>query len=114
MERETKQLDLSNGKKAEIKTYLTRSEKNALKKIMLKGIGLEQDVKNPEKMSVSGSIPAENMITAQEELVKIVLVSFDGSADNPYDRLMETEGDEYDEILAEADKIQNGNLARAK
>ena len=110
MEQETKKFTTTSGKEVEIKTYFTRQEKNSLKKIFLKGLSID-----PETEKTSGLIPAENMVDAQEAIVKIITVSFDGSTENVFDRVMQSKDcDDFDEILQEADKIDKGNLTEAK
>lgn len=110
MERETNKFTTTSGKEVEIKSYLTRQEKNNLKRIFLKGLTID-----PETENAAGSIPAENMIDAQEAIVRIITVSFDGSSDNAFERIMNSKDcNDFDEILKEADKIDKGNLIEAK
>ncbi|MDD2230950.1 MAG: hypothetical protein PHY48_16300 [Candidatus Cloacimonetes bacterium] len=108
MKRETKKFNTPDGKEVEIRTFLNDRERNQLKSIFA------ADVKYNAKMEqINSEISGETMLKAQDELIKLAVVSFDGSAENIFERILDGVGN-YDAILEEANKIQTGNLPQAK
>lgn len=100
MKRETKQFSLSNGGKVlEIKTYLTGREMNELKKDMFEAVKVDM-TKAAEGANAVKDVPATFMLDRERKLIELAVVSFDGSAENLGERLLDLPNKEYQEVLA--------------
>jgi hypothetical protein len=103
MERETKTIQCPSGKEAVMKTYLTARERDQIK----------QELVGNERISVGESqsdFSGNGLIKSQQALVKIIVVSYDGAAENCFERLYDGKPEDYDFISEEAGKIMQGNL----
>lgn len=109
MERETKKFTTTSGKEVEIKTYLTKGERDLLRNILAEGRNVALKGEDQEE-----TIPMTTMMKYQDESVKIAVVSFEGSSENVFERIQNSRAEDYDEILAETEKMQKGNLIAAK
>lgn len=110
MDRPTTKFNTPSGKEVVIKTYLTGREKLQLQeallaemKVKLPGAGVA-----PEIQEVPGSV----LVAQEKKLIELAIVSYDGSATDVYNRIMDLPSDEYDSIKAEVDKITGSNFTK--
>lgn len=108
MERETKKLKTPSGKELELKSYLTARERNELRSVFLKGMAVEPNTAQIKE--VSGAVVDE----AEKKLLELAIVSYNGSAENVIERLLDSTPEEYDFVVAEANKLGAGNFQKAK
>lgn len=108
MERETKKLKTPGGKEVELKTYLTARERNELRAVFLNGIAIEPS--STQIKEISGAVVDE----AERKLIELAVVSYDGNRENILERLLDSTPEEYDFVVAEANKINTGNFQKAK
>ena len=110
MNRETKVITLKSDKKAEIKTYLTARERNELRGVFFGNFKIDAAGGKPEIKEIDGSVLGK----AEEKLLELAVVSFDGSTENVLQRLLDGSTADYDEVVAEAGKVEGGNFTEAK
>lgn len=107
-ERETKTLKTPSGKELALKTYLTARERKQVKEALFSQM---KGGTNPDGQFEISELPASVMIQAEEATLKAVIVSYDGSAENILDRLLDSKTDEYDFVLSEVNKVAEGFLS---
>jgi len=110
MDRETKKLNTPSGKEFEIKTYFTAKERNQLRSVYLSAMKFDIGADQPAATEISGAVIEQ----AESKLIELATVSYDGSAENILDRILDGEPGDYDFIVAEINKIGAGNFQRAK
>ena len=108
--RPTKAITLPSGKIAELKTYVTARERNDLRDVFYRDLKVGAEGGKAEIKEISGEV----MSKAEAKLLQLILVSYDGSAESAYDRLLEGTPEDYDEVVREANKISGGNFPKAK
>jgi hypothetical protein len=110
MDRETKKITTPSGKEVELKTYLTAGEAKELSLIFLKGMKLDYDpeTKKPTVKDMSGQL----MNDAENRTVEIMVVSFDGSAENILGRILQLRNDEFEFIMEEINKITKPDIGK--
>jgi hypothetical protein len=108
--RETKKITTPSGKEVEIKTYLTARERNELRSLYLKNA--QVDVSNGEQSvkGFTGAIVEE----AEKKLIELMIVNYDGNAENISERLLDGTPEDYDFIVSELDKATKGGFQTAK
>jgi hypothetical protein len=106
MERETKTIKTPGGKEVRLKTYLTARERNELRAIFLENMKFE----GTQVKEIDGGVVDK----AERKLLELVVVSYNGSAENIIERLLEERPEEYDFVVSEANKISTGNFPRPK
>ncbi len=113
--RPTQTLQTASGKEVVLKTYLNARERNVVRNSFLEGVKLNAaDLTDPEALkNASIQVSAAQITEASEKaLLGQVVVSYDGSAETILDRLLDGTPEDYDFVVAEANKI--GNFQRAK
>lgn len=114
MERETKEIVCPSGKVAVMKTYLTAGETRQLRNVYLNAV--KSAPTGDETPSFDGL--GDAMTKAEDLLIRIAVTSYDGSAENILDRLLNgnpTEGNEKDHaFLVEEVGKMNTAFTRAK
>lgn len=108
MERETKKLKTPSGKELELKSYLTARERNELRGVFLKGMTV--DPTTAQIKEIGGSVVEE----AERKLLELAVVSYDGNLERIIDRILDGTPEDYDFVVAEANKIGTGNFQKAK
>jgi len=103
MERETKVIKTENHQ-VEIKTYLTAGERREIRNVYLKGLKLNIEGVVP-KIS---EFPPELITEAENKVIETVIVSIDGSKENILQRFLEFKIPEYEQVMAEIDKVSGG------
>lgn len=106
MERELKKIITPSNKEVEIKTYITARERNELRSIYLKNAEISENAIKGFSATVADE--------AEKKLIELIVVSFDGSKENIMDRILDGSPEDYDFIIVEAGKINNGSFQSAK
>ncbi len=108
--RETKAITLKSGRQVAIKTYLTARERNELRGVFFGNFKIDAAGGKAEIKEIDGSVLGK----AEEKLIDLTVVSFDGSDENILQRLLDGTTADYDEIVMEAGKVEGGNFTAAK
>lgn len=111
MDRETREFTTPSGKKVVVKTYLTGRESNSVKEGMFKHMKL--DVSGAGEPVVS-EIPGTLVIEQERTLLSLIVVSLDGKTDGLVEAILDLRNEDYQAIVAEVNKIYQGNLTPAK
>lgn len=102
MERETKKIKLPiTEKEVEMKTYITGRELRQIKSVFLNAVNLDGDGKTG---SINGSITDE----AENKAFEVIVVSM------KLDEILDLPSRDYEVIVKEVDKVQNGLSAEKK
>lgn len=110
MDRETRKIKTPSGKEVELKAYLTARERNDLRSVYLNNMKVGADGEMPVIKEIPGSIVEQS----ERKLIELAVVSYEGSPENILDRLLDGTPEEYDFVVAEANKIGKGNFPKAK
>jgi len=108
MERETKTIKTPSGKEAVIKSYLTAGERNQLRRIFLEGSRVNSA--SGQVNEFSGTLLEE----AEKKLIELAIVSFDGSKETIYQRLLDERPEDYDYLIQELNALSTGGFPKAK
>lgn len=108
MERQTKELETTSGKKVVIKAYLTARETQAINLSVLGNIQTEAG----EHAKIA--LPASAGVTWENEIMKKSVESYDGGTDNPVEKLLDLPNEEYTDIKNKILDVLKVNLKRAK
>jgi len=115
-ERETKTITTPGGHSVVLKAYLTGREANELKSVMFSALKMNMEDAQSGKVNI-GDVPGTFLVDQEQKAMSLLLVSFDGSAENALERLLDLPSAEYDAVKAEVDKITNptsrGNSAQS-
>ncbi len=103
MDRENKIITTPSGKEAAIKTYMTARERNELRGAFLENVTMDPVTGQPKVGDMAGAL----VVKGEAKLLEIMVVSFDGSAENITERLLDGSPEDYDFVVAEANKIGN-------
>jgi hypothetical protein len=101
MDRETKSFKTALDKDCVIYTYLTGRERRAIRNIYTKG--MEATLGDNPVAKITGEHSAE----AEDTLLKTVVVSYDGSAENIVERLLAAQDIELSSVVDEINKTTN-------
>lgn len=110
MERKTKTLQTPLGKELIVKEYVTARERNELRAILLGNMKFDTEGKEIGQAQLSG----DTLEVSEKKLVEVIVTSYDGSAENILERLLDSTPDEYDFVVKEAMEVNKGNLITAK
>lgn len=112
MQRETKKITTPSGKELELKTYLTARERNELRSVYLSAMKLDTENGATSIKEIAGGVVDQ----AEKKLIEVAIINYDGktSPDDILSVLLDGAPDEYDFVVAEANKVNAGNLAKAK
>ena len=105
-ERATQPFITSGAHTIVLKSYLTGREANQLKALMYGAVkmSMEDAQSGKTKISeVSGAFLAEQ----EQKALELLVVSFDGSTENPIAKLLDLPSTEYEEVMEQVNKIQN-------
>jgi hypothetical protein len=109
-ERPTQNTTTPSNKELVLKTYLTAGERNRIRRIYMQGA----------KIQITDGAPALDQINpdlleeVEKNLIEITVISYDGSQESVYQRLLDSSPEEYDAVISECSKVQSGNLTGAK
>ena len=93
-----------------MKSYMTARERNELRGVYLNNMKVGADGETPVIKEIPGSIVEES----ERKLIGLTVVSYDGSQENILERILDSSPEEYDFVVAEANKIGKGNFPLAK
>jgi hypothetical protein len=110
MDRETQKITTPGGKEVVMKIYLTARERNEARQVVFSKFKFNLEKGSAATSDVSAAILDEG----NYKLLEIAVVSYDGVADKPLEKILDCDASEYDFILAEAVKIKGGNFLAAK
>jgi hypothetical protein len=110
MERKTKTLQTPLGKELVLKEYVTARERNELRSILLGNMKFDTEGKEIGQAELSGN----TLELSERKMIEVIITSYDGSAENIADRLLDSTPEEYDFVVKEAMEINKGNLTGAK
>lgn len=102
-DRQTTELTTPSGKKFEVKTYITARERNTLRSVLLQNFSFD----SASGQTKSGDINGELLEKSEQKAIEIAVVSFDGKTEDVLNRILDGTSDDYDFIVAEANKIAN-------
>ena len=108
MDRETKKLAAPSGKEFEIKIYLTARERNELRGVFLENVSVDPITTQPKIGDLSGIL----LEKAEKKIIELAVTSYDGNRENILERILDGSPEDYDFIVAEANKL--GNFKPAK
>lgn len=100
MDRETKELSVA-GHSLVVKTYATAREHHTIQQAYFKGTKLEVVGEQPKISEFNPGVQFE----VQLEIVRQMVMSLDGSAENIVGRCEELPSDTFDEIAAALDEL---------
>ena len=104
MERETKTIKTPLGRELVLKTYLTARERNELRRVYLDNMEIGAEEKGFAVKEMKGSVVEE----LERKLIGLVVVSYDGSKENVFERLLDATPEEYDFVVDQANKVSVG------
>lgn len=102
-DRQTQKLTTPSGKEFELKTYLTARERNELRAVFLQNVSVDPTTSQPKVKELAGELLEQ----AERKVLEIAIISYDGAAENIIERLLDGSPEDYDFIVAEANKIGN-------
>lgn len=98
-----KELKTISDKSIVVKEYITARERNVIRDASAKFLDETGKSLDPAQLS------------AYEKLIiELVVVSYEGSSENVYERTLDLDPKEYDDIVAKANKVMTGFLAPGK
>lgn len=100
MERETKELSLS-GHAYVVKAYATAREAHAIQQAYFTGTKVDVLGDQPRISEFNPGVQFE----VQQELIRQIVVSMDGSPDAIVDRCTELPNDQFEELVLELDQL---------
>ena len=120
-ERPTQTLQTPEGKELVLKAYINAREFNEIKKSFLSGIKIDLADATTEKAAQEAISQAAKQISLAEiseaneqAAIKAIAQSYDGSADNIVERLLDASPEEYQFVTKEVQKVQTGGFKTAK
>ncbi len=106
MNRETKVFATPGGHAVVLNAYLTGREAQELKSIMFSALKVNMDDAQSGKIGV-GDIPSAFLVDQEKKAMSYLVVSVDGDATSPVDKLLDLPSTEYDAVVKEINAIQN-------
>lgn len=110
MQRETKTFTTATGRQIVIYTYVTAREANAIKEAMYKAMKIDMTSGQP----VASDLTGEFMLLQEQKLMGALVVSVDGNDKDVPSQLLDMRNEDYQSIVAEANKVYAGNFPQAK
>lgn len=110
-ERATKTITTSSGIEVTVKTYINAREAHIVKEAIYSK--MKVDVSGGE-ISTKSDLSGSFLIEQEKEILKLIVVSLAGSAENIIERLLDLPNGDYQEILKAVNEIYSGNLTPAK
>ena len=103
MKRDTKEIVTPIGKhKVVLNTWLIGREKRQLRSVLLQGVTFSMD---KGKTKTEGIGTAEAIQKAEDEAIKIIVVSVDGQIEKVLDRILDMRDKDFDFVIEEVNKI---------
>ena len=111
MDRETTKLTLPSGKEIELKSYLTARERNEIRDVFMEE--MRASIAKEEK-ETDQVITGHAMIKAEKTLLETIIIALDGISEDVVSRLLDGSPEDYDFVVANANKIKAGNFKKEK
>jgi hypothetical protein len=106
VERQTRELVTTAGTKIFLKSYLTGREAADIKSIMLSSLKMSMNDAETKKVDMGG-ISGAVLLEQERKTLGYLLVSVNGDAENPVEKLLDLPSTEYDAVLKEIENIKN-------
>lgn len=109
--RETKVIELKDGTKVELYTYITGREAREITNVFLQGMKFQvgQDGKTQ-----TNEMSASLMNQSQDKAIELLVVSVDGSKENCLAKVLDLPKEGFDVVMKEIEVLQNGLTAEKK
>ena len=105
-ERETKQFTTPGGRAVVLRAYLTGREANEIRNAMFGAMKLNMEDAQSGKVNVS-DVPGTFLAEQERKALGFLVVSVDGDAADPVEKLLDLPAGEYEAVVKEANAIQN-------
>ena len=89
-----------------MRTYLTGREANELKAVMFSALKMNMEDAQSGKVNVS-DVPGTFLVDQERKALGFLVVSVDGDATAPVDKLLDLPSAEYEAVVKEVNAIQN-------
>jgi hypothetical protein len=106
MSRETREFQTPGGHTVVLNAYLTGREAQELKAVMFSALKVNMDDAQSGKIGV-GDMPSSFLIEQERKALAYLVVSVDGDAAAPIEKLLDLPSAEYDAVVKEINGIQN-------
>src|SRR5690348_14841577 len=100
MDRDTKQIEIGPHK-FQVKTYATAREHQAIQQAYFKGTKFDVVGEKPNISEINPGV----MFEVQQEMVRQLVVSFDGTTDNIVERCLDLPQEEFAALIPALDEI---------
>ena len=104
--RVTKTIFTPLGHTVVLNAYLTGREAQELKSIMFTALKVSMEDVQSGKVSL-GDVPSAFLVEQEKKALAFLVVSVDGDATAPVDKLLDLPSTEYDAVVKEINAIQN-------
>lgn len=104
--RETREFVTPAGHTVVLNSYLTGREAQTLKGIMFSALKMNVDDMQANKVSI-GEMPSGFLMEQERQALQFLVVSVDGDASAPIEKLLDFPSSEYDAVIKEINLIQN-------
>jgi hypothetical protein len=108
MERETKEIKTKGGHIVAVKSFLTGRERKEYDRVLYskitvkpEGMKIGEDEVPEEMVGNISEIPGDVLMALEDKMVELLVVSVDGIAENPKDKLENLPADDYGEVIRE-------------
>jgi hypothetical protein len=105
-ERETKEFTTPAGHKIILNAYLTGREAAAIKAVMLASLKMTMSDLESKKVDMGG-LSGDVLAQQERKTLDFLIVSVNGSAETPVEKLLDLPSTEYDAVLKEIETIKN-------
>lgn len=109
--REVKEIVTSGGTKVEIYTFITGREAREITNVYLEGMKIQIDASGQTK---SNEMNASLSAQAQDKAIELLVRSVNGDTTKCLANVLDLPKTDFDEVIAEIDKIQSGLPAEKK
>lgn len=106
LNRETRPFVTPSGNTIVLNTYLTGRETAEIKSILLSAVKVAVSDLEAKKTDMSG-ISGEVISQQERKTLDALVVSVNGDAENPVEKLLDLPSSEYEAVLKEIEKIKN-------
>ena len=106
-ERETRSITTPGNHTIVLKTYLTGREVNDIKRALFGSVSIER---SDDGKPIVPQYPLSLAIDREKKLLEYTVVSLDGAKENAADKIQDLVSTEYNFVIAEAEKVVQGNF----
>jgi hypothetical protein len=105
-DRQTKEFTTPSGHAIVLRTYLTGREAAEIKSIMLASLKMTMSDLESKKVDMGG-LSGSVLVEQERKTLDSLIVSVDGSTENPVEKLLDLPSPDYDAVLKEIETIKN-------